>query len=407
MRILKFISAFVGTALVLGVVVIGLNWTAFNTFLENREAFMEGSDWVPKTESLRGLTEYIEQNPQNVSVASIVLEHPDSTIFYEADTPRTMGALSNIFLMTAYAIEMESGDLNPEELISVNDIDKYVLPQIDNSVHADAITFAEEKGWVQNGEISVQDAFVLLSHFNDPALSDYLWWKLEPFDWDGLMDQFGLESTDTPLPFSGIYLTISESVSNQFIDELISDWDERSKSEFRDYVIQQSNEFTTDSTIREELTKEFEDDRLGRSFMEERDAMELFPKATARDLTTFLEQIYTQENISSRASERILNWLRSPYSDRSEIQRDFTDYGALFDNRMGLLNGVDFGTLVYTGETKFQAIIFDNLPIGFWFHMSGNHMHQDFQQRLIYDPALIDLMEQVSLSDNQERSEIN
>jgi hypothetical protein len=400
MRILKFISVFVGTALVLGVFVIGLNWTAFNTFLENREAFMEGSDWVPKTESLRGLTEYIEQNPQNVSVASIVLEHPDSTIFYEADTPRTMGSLSNLFLMTAYAIEIDSGDLNPNELISVIDIDKYVLPQIDNSVHADAITFAEENGWIQNGEISVQNAFTLLSHFNDPALSDYLWWKLEPYNWDGFMEQFGLESTDTPLPFSGIYLAISESVSNQSIDELISDWDERSKSEFRDDVIQKSNEFATDSVKREELTKVFENDRLGRSFMEERDAMELFPKATARDLTLFLKQIYTQENISSRASERILNWLRSPYSDRSEIQRDFTDYGALFDNRMGLLNGVDFGTLVYTGETKFQAIIFDKLPIGFWFHMSGNHMHQDFQQRLIYDPALIDLMEQVTLSDN-------
>jgi hypothetical protein len=109
--------------------------------------------------------------------------------------------------------------------------------------------------------------------------------------------------------------------------------------------------------------------------------------------------------ISEDSAERVLNWMRAPYQDLSEITRDFTDYGALFDNRMGLLNGFDFGTLVYTGDTKVQAIFFDRLPIGFWFHMSGTHMHQDFQQRLIYDPALIDLMEKVSLRASQ--NEIN
>jgi len=34
--------------------------------------------------------------------------------------------------------------------------------------------------------------------------------------------------------------------------------------------------------------------------------------------------------------------------------------------------------------------------------MSSNHMHQDFQQRLIFDPAMIDQMKNVeSVSENE------
>lgn len=400
MRLLKFISAFLATALVLGVVVIGLNWGAFQTFLDNREAFMEGSEWVPKTQSLRGLSEYIEENPQRVSIASIVLEHPDSTLLFQSDVPRPMGTLSNLFLMTAYAIEMDNGNIDGEQNIPVEEIKKFMLPKVDNSVHNNALSYAEQRGWIDDGTISVSHSLSLLSYFNDPALSDYLWWNLEPYDWDAFKQKFGLEMTDMPLPYSGLYLSISEAVADDSIENLISHWNNR-RSEYRTHVIDLSERFVNDEAAREEWIDDFNRNRLGRSFMEERDALDLFPKTTATEAVSFLKSVHSGSEISDNTAKLVLDLMRAPYQDRSEITRDFTDYGALFDNRMGLLNGIDFGTLVYTGDTKIQAIFFDQLPVGFWFHMSGTHMHQDFQQRLIYDPALIDLMEKVSHRNNQ------
>ena len=396
MRLLKFISAFLATALVLVVVVIGLNWGAFQTFLDNREAFMEGSEWVPKTQSLRGLTEYIEENPQQASIASIVLEHPDSTLNFQADVPRPMGSLSDLFLMTAYAIEMDSGTIDPDQSIALDEINTFLLPDVNNSVHNDAFTFADQNGFIENGTITLNNALLLLSYFNDPALSDYLWWNIQPYDWESFKQKFDLDVTEMPLPYSGLYLSISEAVSDKSIEALFDQWENR-RNEYRSHVIKLSDQFENNQRLRTAWSEELENNRLGRSFMEERDALDLFPKTTASEAVSFLRKIRTGVNISEGSAEMILNWMRAPYLDRSEITRDFTDYGAIFDNRMGLLNGIDFGTLVYTGETKIQAIFFDRLPIGFWFHMSGTHMHQDFQQRLIYDPALINLMEQVSI----------
>jgi hypothetical protein len=404
MRLLKFISAFLATALVLLVFVIGLNWGAFQTFLDNREAFMEGSEWVPKTQSLRGLTEYIEENPERASIASIVLEHPDSTLFFQADVPRPMGSLSDIFLLTAYAIEIDNGSVDGNQSISLDEINRFLLPEVHNSIHNDAITFAEQNGWIDDGTISTDHALTLLSYFNDPALADYLWWNLQPYDWESFKQNFELDVTEMPLPYSGLYLSISETITDDSIDSMIDQWGNQ-RVEYRSHVIELSDQFVNSESLRTEWSDELQNNRLGRSFMEERDALALFPRTTASEAVTFLKNLRNSEMISEDSAERVLNWMRAPYQDLSEITRDFTDYGALFDNRMGLLNGFDFGTLVYTGDTKVQAIFFDRLPIGFWFHMSGTHMHQDFQQRLIYDPALIDLMEKVSLRASQ--NEIN
>lgn len=396
MRLLKFISVFVATALFLVLFIIGLNWDAFNTFLDNREAFMEGTDWVPKTQSLRGLTEFIDENPHRVSVASIVLDHPDSTIYFEADTPRTMGTLSNLLLLTAYAIEIENDAIDPDTLLDLTEINSYILPQVDNSVHSEAFNYAGRNGWINDNQIGLNHALRVLARYNDLALADHLWWELDPSVWGDLKDQLNLEFTEMPLPYSGLYTAIAPDLNNATLEEIIENRQNETRAEWREHVIRLSEKYVSDEIWRDTVRKHFEDNRLGISFMQERDALTLFPKTTAREVVHLLMKLWNRDELPPRVSDRVFDWLRTPYTNRPEIERDFTDYGGMFDSRMGLLNGVDFGTLVYTGDTKFQAVFFDQLPIGFWFHMSGNHMHQDFQQRLIYDPALAERMKNIA-----------
>jgi hypothetical protein len=59
--------------------------------MDNRDAMAEGSEWVEKTYSLQGLTEFIEENPEYISIASIVANNPDSSLMIGADIPRDNG----------------------------------------------------------------------------------------------------------------------------------------------------------------------------------------------------------------------------------------------------------------------------------------------------------------------------
>ncbi len=399
MRLLKFISFTLIAVIVVFGFVIGLNWKSFNIFFDNREGMMEGSELVENTYSLRALSDFIGEHPEYVSVASKVIGSADSTLLYQPDAMRVMGTSSNLFILLAYAIEIDRGTFSESDIINWDDVSRYQLPDLDESVHRQSKKAAQERDWMENGEISLERTLRLLAEFNDIALSDYLWWNLEPEIWNEVKRVTRLHYTEMPLPYSGLYLAISPELQNQSVPDLIEKWSRAEESEWRDYVASLSNEYVTDEDRREEIQNYMSNHRLGNTFMEERDAMALFPKSTAGEVIHFMEALWLNEIVNPEVSERVKNWMRWPMDVQDEIRKDFSDYGAIYDNRMGLLNGFDFGTSSYTGDTTVQAVFFDQLPIGFWFHMSSNHMHQDFQQRLIFDPALIEQMQAIAIQE--------
>lgn len=209
MRILKFFGAFLLTALVLFGFVIGWNWNAFTTFFENRKGMMEGAEWVNKTGSLKGLSEFMGETPEYSSIATVVIGHPDSSLYYQADTPRIMGTTANIFILIAYAKHFNSDTLNPNKLIEWDETSRYQLPEVEESIHEQAFNEAMERGWIEDGAISLEHSLALLAEFGDLALADYLWWQLDQTVWNELKNELGISSTEMPLPYSGLYQAIS------------------------------------------------------------------------------------------------------------------------------------------------------------------------------------------------------
>lgn len=114
-----------------------------------------------------------------------------------------------------------------------------------------------------------------------------------------------------------------------------------------------------------------------RGFKAERELYASFPKGTPEGLMLALKS----------ASPRVLDWLGWPMENAS-IRRDMTEYHALYESRMSILSGVSFGRSAYTSQPFWQIVMLTDIPTGLWFHLSANFMNQDFQQRLVYDPAL-------------------
>jgi hypothetical protein len=117
----------------------------------------------------------------------------------------------------------------------------------------------------------------------------------------------------------------------------------------------------------------------GMDFQTERRLYDTFPKGTANAVLDVLKN----------ASPRVIDWLSWPMENAS-IQRDMTQFSALFESRMSILSGVSIGTSRYTGSRYVQVVMLTDIPAGLWFHLSANFMNQDFQQRLVYDPAMQD-----------------
>ncbi|WP_234572897.1 hypothetical protein [Rhodohalobacter sp. 614A] len=395
MRLLKFFGAFLVTTLILFAFVFGLNWNAFTTFIENREGMAEGSEWVSKTGSLQGLSEFMGEKPENSSLASIVIVDQDSAIYYQQNIPRVMGTTANFFILLAYASKFDSGEINPDQTIQWPEVSRYQLPEVEESIHNEALHVADERGWIDNESISYMHALELLAQYGDLALADYLWWQLDPNIWAELQDTLTLSSTEMPLPYSGLYQAISPGLTEKPNSEIVNNWQGKSSDEWRNHVIDLSRTYLNDADFREQVQDYMDDDRLGNTFMEERDAMILFPKTTAGEMSGLLKKMVRDSLINENISRTMRDFMDWPMDNQPQIEQDFTEYGAIYDNRMGLMNGIDFGISAYTGDTTVQAFYLDQLPVGFWFHASGSQMHQDFMQRMIYDPAMIEQMHSV------------
>jgi len=404
-RAFKFFAAFFVTAIVIFGAILAINWDAFNTFYDNRDAMVEGSRWVEDTYSLSGLADYIDKNPEHVSLVSNVVGFPDSTVSYMEDVRRPMGTTSNIFIMVAAADMIASGEVSADAPISWSAVTENLLPGVNISEHEQSYSAALDRGWINEAdELSLDNAMRLLAEYNALSLSDELWWLIGPERWQTMSNRLDLQTTDMPLPYSGLYLTISPGVRNMPSQEIHDLELVKEPGNFRESVIERANNFINDAEFRDSTLLYMEDNRLGNTFMQERDALTLFPKTTASEMTQILEDLVNDELISPEVSQMVKKWMRWPMNRQSGISRHFTDYGAIYDNRMGLLTGIDFGTSGYTGDTTVQAVFFDRIQIAFWFHMSSNHMHQDFQQRLIFDPAMIDQMKKVATDSDQEPS---
>ncbi|MGF1670753.1 MAG: serine hydrolase [Balneolaceae bacterium] len=396
---MKRLALFIGVFLTVTVFVFGsiflFNIEAFSTFFKNRSAMSEGSEWIEKTYSLKGLTEYIRENPQHVSVASLVINKPDSVIYYGEETPRPMGSISNFFIIAGYLNAFENNVIDPDSEFEWDLASQHLLPKVYESAHSESKNRAVKEKRLVNGKISYRNALDILAKDNSPALSDYLWFKLGYEYWANFMKDLDLVNTDNPLPFSGLYLAAAPNIREMSFNEIMNHWNSLTRDEKELLVIQFADNYATNENIRRTYLEKLNNNRLGNTFKQERDALTMFPKTTAKEMVLILEKLWHDSFLSEQTSRELKKIIQWP-GDEQTIKLHYNVYGAIYDNRMGLLNGIDFGTSLYTGDTTVQAVFFDRLPISFWFHMSSNHMHQDFQQRLIYDPALIELMQKVS-----------
>ncbi|MFV1884398.1 MAG: hypothetical protein ACMZ7B_07920 [Balneola sp.] len=374
-RALLFLAVFVVVASAVYALVIIPNFSAFKTLYANNDGMRDGYEYIESTYSLKALTEFLGDHPAYISIVSFNVNNPDSGIFYEPNTPRTLGTLSNFFLITEYERQVSEGILNPEEVISdFTQIERFSLPDISEESHKKSVAIL---GVEDENHITLDQLVTVMAQTNDLAISDYLWFKLGEGNLKALMDSLSLESTDMPLPFSGLYLSIHPDITDT------------SNSVSETEVIALAEQIYKDDTFAASTKALFGKVRLNLSFIEERDALEHFPHTTALEMARLMAKLYKNELLSPEISRKVKEKMGWVFQGES-IKRSFAEYGALYDNRMGMLSGIDFGTSMYDEHTSAQAVFFDKLPVAFWLHLSANHMQEDYQQRLIWDPALFE-----------------
>lgn len=385
MRNIKFFGGLLLVIISILALVFFLNRQVFETVYNNRAALAEGSEWVEKTYSLAGLVEYIDENPQNVSVTSLNLTYPDQSIHYQEDKPRVMGATGHIILLGAWVKAENEGHFPADSLVALEDIEQFRLPNVATSAHQISMNSLREKS--TNDMVELKHVAQMMIKNTHLASADFMF-SLLGYDRIKAFTEsnFG-EEVEVPLPWSAFYILGQPMLHGEDSEARLAELNRLPHNELRKKALSEFEAFQNDEQYHEQVIQSFGGDGHNLNFTEQRDLYNLFPRGTSSALAEFSKSILDGEFVSSEASEmmyEILSWPMEEDATRRHLSR----YGAVYDDRMSILGGVDMGESDYTSERYAQAILYDELPIGLWMHMSSNFMNQDYQKRLMYDPEL-------------------
>jgi hypothetical protein len=376
MRLFKFFAVF---AVVLGlvyIVVIGLNLNVFKSVFTNQEALADGSEWVEKTFSLSGLVDFIQAHPDLVSVTlADTASMGNSTtpeITYQSNEARVMAGTGHLILLAAYAQLVQNGELSPEQTIPMDNISRFVIPGYEPSKNRETLRLLVEinEGSTDFSLDSVVQAVIQRNH--QPSA-------------DALYQLIGTEFIDSTLALSGVQGIQRPALWAAFHIAHANSTDSTVYSS--EYTLISERLLTDVTTDAETILMAAGFEEIEYGFNDEKLAYRRLPTTLPGAMSSFMVWMLDSSRFGESATQVAKKHLGWPMND-SKVTRDFTELYAIYDNRISISHGVAIGTSAYTNRTQVSTVYFDQLPVGFWMHMSSNLINQDYQMRLMYDPAL-------------------
>ncbi len=378
-RIAKFLGIFLLVATSLFGGIYWLNKSAIDAVLRND--LFEGTEYVPMTYSLKGLVEYLAADPDSYSLVSLRADKPDSSVFFNADTRRSLGNLAHLLLIAGYVDAVGEGQVDSTTLVDIAQLEQLQVPRFEVN------RFKDDIGKLRKLENpSIEDVARMLAENNNTVFADYLYQFLGVERVKNIPSRFGLVNVEAPLPWSGIVTAWDPRIQERPFEMLHGDYASICETCYHEKITEFGQRYMNDVTWRDSVAA-----RIGRGhdilFAEEKIRNSYTTRAVPRELAAFMAELVHGDALSENARNHLGSILSWPMKN-SKTAREFSSYMAIYDSRMGFLAGIDFGILPGETEPVSQVLIMENIPVGLFMHLSSNLMTQDFQQRLIWDPDL-------------------
>lgn len=377
MRLLSFLLIFLGIAILVVGSIVWFNRETFQTVFQNREAIMEGSEWVEKTYSLGGFIEFMAEQPQHASVLSIPVPSGsnDPVIRYQTDEMYPAGTLSNMLLLISYVAQTQSGSINPGTPVDTEKLASFYIPGLDRRHERMFRAWLDSDG----PNPSVSDLVRYLSRNNDPAASDYLFFLLGEVNIAELAETLGEGLIEPPIPQFGIRMMALEHLDAATFRENLNKLAQMPRDLFLEKALSKArDQWLQPRQVTEKNINSFQDQRMLNG---------LYPRMQPDRFASLLSSIWMGTLINETVSGNIRQLYEQIPQDRL-MKAHAAGYASHFDERMSFLSGWTAARMADGTSFRIQVILIVDVPAGLWFHMNSNFMIQDYHNRMLYDAGL-------------------
>lgn len=136
------------------------------------------------------LLNFIKDNPQQAAILVI----RNDTVIARQNIDKVMPLASTVKVMVAieYAEQAAKGIINPDEEISLNELDKFYVPNTDGDAHSHWLQLVSEK--IKDGKISIREIAKGMIRTSSNANTEWLMGKLGLGKINARIDSLGLKN---------------------------------------------------------------------------------------------------------------------------------------------------------------------------------------------------------------------
>ncbi|MDX2137460.1 MAG: serine hydrolase [Chloroflexota bacterium] len=329
--------------------------------------------------------DFIAAQPDDVAVLCIPSDAAGE-IAHNAEVPFALASTFKIIVLAELARQLDAGLIDPDEAVSVSEVDAYWLPATDGGGHPQFISFLG----AERETATLREIAYGMIRFSSNAAADYLTVRLGYDGYAELYQTLGLESTQFVTgTLLGLYLVLENHETGP-----------------ADVTALDAETFAAEST---RLTDLFLNDPTWRTFeladlgarqtaaqaavaagdlaliQAEYDRQAAFVerfgiRGSARDMLRVMAAAYGGETFSDEAQalmRGVLNWLMDLNPANREVYSHLGNKGGSWAS---VLTGTWYAQPI-GAEPTLLAVFYRNLPLPLWSNWLSNGAHQLLELR--------------------------
>lgn len=354
--------------LLLAVGMMGLRYRETSgLMLENLRAMREGRTWAGMLRSPQHLFDYLMDHPEQASLVVWDVSAPDSGLYVLPHVTRPVAGLPRLLLLAGYVEAVGKGQLDPNEWVARQQLDRYVLPSLGMQVHEHVRSRRIGIG----DSLQLDQVLQLLLEGNDPAAHDYLLLRLgRASRWVG-PERLGTEVLDPPLPMLGLFLSW----------HAIPILQGRSAEPFT-----LTQQVVQDTSLHSLLAQYLEQRGSSLSLLDQRErAQETYPRGTAQAYATLLGRIATDTTAWGRTMRR--------YLERTLPDTLQTNLKALaFESGLfpGLVSVAAYARRQDRPGVRIAVLLMEQVPLAVLYRLAQTRLEQGLVLQLLGDDAFLE-----------------
>ncbi len=332
------------------------------------------------------LAQYIRAHPDSTAVVAFTVDEngqpvaDGSEVFFNADAPLVLASTMKTVVVAAYEAAVEFGELDPNELVSIADVEQFYLPKTDGGSHAAGLLklgqATDADGFVKDpsANISLDNIARIVIHNSGNAETDYLLSRLTEERIAATLKAAGFEQHSPFHSILGISLAmmnyespLTDASRRQALVAEVTSGNFSALEHLADLYLH-------DPTWRSAQLAFIKSDAFIAVANEmgwegQVECSGLFPKSTAREYAHLMAQIVSGQLISPVVSARLQQKLETAPADDPMRLMFHQRYGSKDGVTAGVMNLVSYSQpkgKAWVGKNRVVVVLCNDLPAEMW-----------------------------------------